>query len=586
MRAPKLAAVAVAVGLVQAAALTGSVPAAEASPSPQGIEHRNIPVCPSPPTGYAHCHAILHQAVTTNGKPVTDVTTPSGIEPATYLQAYGWADSTGSRLIGDGAGQTIAVVDAYDDPTIASDLATFDSTFNLPTASFTKVNQTGGTSYPSSNSGWALEISLDVEWAHAIAPAANILLVEASTASFTNLMAAEDYAGAHAAYVTNSWGGSEFSGESSYDANFTAPGVSYFASAGDTGGAVEYPSASPDVTSVGGTTLTSSGGTWSETGWSSSGGGCSAYESAAAGQVTTPINCNGTRATPDVASDADPNTGVAVYDSTPYSGQIGWFQVGGTSAASPVWAARAADQGVQITPSYLYAGYSGTDPYGTNIAYRDPTSGNNGYPAGPGFDLVTGLGTWTGVGGTTTAGGLAAPTGLAATANSDGSIGLAWSDTTGGVSYDVYRSTTSGAELSSQPVATGVTTTSWTDTSTSAGVTYYYEVEAYDATATSPASNEASATAAGTTTAPATITAASCSKADCSFSGTGSGTLTWSFGDGTGATGSPVSHTYVAAGTYPVTLTDSTPTTAKASVICSTSHSRKHPDLSCSATIG
>lgn len=106
-----------------------------------------------------------------------------------------------------------------------------------------------------------------------------------------------------------------------------------------------------------------------------------------------------TRATPDVASDADPNTGVAVYDSTSYYGQSGWFQVGRTSAASPVWAARSADRAVTVNATFVYAGYAGTSPvspYGTNIGYRDVTSGSNSYAAGPGYDLATGLGTWTG----------------------------------------------------------------------------------------------------------------------------------------------------------------------------------------------
>ena len=127
---------------------------------------------------------------------------------------------------------------------------------------------------PRADSGWALEISLDVEWVHAIAPGAKILLVEASSNSFTNLMAAEDYAKAHAQYVSNSWGGSEFSGEATYDSHFAASGVSFFVSSGDNGAPAEYPSASPNVISVGGTTLNldSSGAVTSETGWSGSAG--------------------------------------------------------------------------------------------------------------------------------------------------------------------------------------------------------------------------------------------------------------------------------------------------------------------------
>lgn len=394
----------VAASMAAAAALSGGAVAAVpgsagAAPSLQAVAHRNVVACPSPPTGYAHCHAIVREAVTSDGHVVPN-TAPSGISPSAYLQDYGWANATGT-LIGNGSGQTIAIVDAYDDPTIASDLSYFDSTYGLPTASFKKVNQSGTTSYPQPNSGWSLEISLDVEWAHAIAPAASILLVEASSASFTNLLAAEDYAANHAAYVTNSWGGNEFSGESTYDSHFVHSGVSFFASAGDTGGVVEYPSASPDVISVGGTTLTAS----SETGWSSSGGGCSAYESANSYQNDAPVGCAG-RATPDVASDADPNSGVSVYDTTSYNGRTGWFVVGGTSAASPVWAARSADRNAVVNAQYVYAGYTATaSSWGTNIAFRDITSGNNGYPAGVGYDLVTGIGSWTGGDSTSSSGG-------------------------------------------------------------------------------------------------------------------------------------------------------------------------------------
>src|SRR2546421_346926 len=153
------------------------------------------------------------------------------------------------------------------------------------------------------------------------APGAKILLVEASSNSFTNLLAAEDYAKTHAQYVSNSWGGSEFSGESSYDSHFVESGVSFFVSSGDSGLPAQYPSASPKVISVGGTTLHFSGGNFtSETGWSSGGGGCSSYETATSAQSAfsgySQVGCAGKRATPDVSLDADPASGVSVYDST------------------------------------------------------------------------------------------------------------------------------------------------------------------------------------------------------------------------------------------------------------------------------
>lgn len=293
---------------------------------------------------------------------------------------------------------TIAIVDAYDLPTAQNDLNVFSSTFGLPSCTtangcFQKVNQTGGTSYPKYNSGWGLEIALDIEWAHAIAPGAKILLVEASSNSFSNLLAAEDYASAHATYVSNSWGGSEFSGETSYDSHFSRSGVSFFVSAGDAGLPAEYPSSSAKVISVGGTLLTfnSDGSLASETGWSNGGGGCSLYETATTSQSAfasySQVNCGGKRATPDVSLDADPNSGAAIYDSSKYYGQSGWYQVGGTSLSSPMWAARSADSGSLVNSAYVY---------GSNISFRDITSGNNGSPCLPGYDLCTGRGSWTG----------------------------------------------------------------------------------------------------------------------------------------------------------------------------------------------
>ena len=305
---------------------------------------------------------------------------------------YGFSTSSTA-----GANKTIAIVDAYDDPTAESDLGVFSSQYGLPACTtangcFKKVNQTGGTTYPKVNTGWALEISLDIQWAHAIAPGAKIILVEATSNSFANLLAAEDYAAAHADYVSNSWGGSEFSGEASNDSHFAHSNVSFFVSAGDAGLPAEYPSSSPNVISVGGTTLHFSGGNFtSETGWSSGGGGCSLYETATSAQLSfgqySQVSCGGKRATPDVSLDADPASGVSVYDTTRYQGQSGWFSVGGTSASSPMWAGRAAVSGAMFNSAYVY---------GNNITYRDITSGNNGAACLVGFDLCSGRGSWTG----------------------------------------------------------------------------------------------------------------------------------------------------------------------------------------------
>ncbi len=184
---------------------------------------------------------------------------PTGYTPAQIRQAYGFNNITfnNGTVAGDGTGTTIAIVDAYDDPKIANDLHQFDLQFGLPDPVLTKVNQNGGSSLPAANAGWITEIALDVEWAHAIAPGANILLVEAADSSFDNLLAAVNYA-RHAAgvvAVSMSWGGGEFSGENSIDSYFTTPsghaGVTFVASSGDSGAPVSYPAISPNVLSVG-----------------------------------------------------------------------------------------------------------------------------------------------------------------------------------------------------------------------------------------------------------------------------------------------------------------------------------------------
>jgi subtilase family serine protease len=358
---------------------------AYATPSDAAAQPQKV--CGPAGAGTARCHALL---VTPRVRRFAS-TSPTGLSPAQIKSAYNFPTSGTA-----GAGKTIAIVDAFDDPTAESDLAVFSSQYGLPACTtangcFTKVNQTGGTSYPRKDAGWALEISLDVQWAHAIAPGAQILLVEATTNSFANLLAAEDYAKTHAQYVSNSWGASEFSGENTYDSHFAQSGVSFFVSSGDAGLPAEYPSSSPSVISVGGTTLHFSGSTVTETGWSGGGGGCSTYETATSAQAGFSqygqVNCGGKRATPDVSLDADPASGVSVYDSTRYQGQAGWFKVGGTSASSPMWAARSAVAGAVVNSAYVY---------GNSIGYRDITSGNNGASCLVGYDLCSGRGSWVG----------------------------------------------------------------------------------------------------------------------------------------------------------------------------------------------
>jgi hypothetical protein len=344
-----------------------------------------------------------------------------------------------------GSGQTIALVDAYYDSKIVSDLTTFDTKFGLPGNNtdggvkfLTTVgidSQTGNQVDPSTlttDAGWAGEISLDVEWAHAMAPAANILLVESSAGNqVSDMIKAVNYAAAHSNIVSMSWGSPESalgsSTELADDANFQQTGVTFIASSGDSGTPAYYPSASPDVVSVGGTHLVlnsnssiNSESAWGNGSWSwlfgGSGGGYSSYETepgfqssyAASSYVQTTLNnkvlLNSTRGTPDVAYNADPNDGFYIYDSVPYQGSSGWLEAGGTSAGAPQWAAliAIADQAraAQAVPpgplsstgvlSALYTAGSSSSTYGTN--FRDITKGSNGDSAVSGYDLVTGLG--------------------------------------------------------------------------------------------------------------------------------------------------------------------------------------------------
>jgi hypothetical protein len=375
-------------------------------PTLEALEDRVVPSALSDgPLAFADVR-LMNASLAQGSYPIKSAAslTPSGgYSPAQVAQAYGFNQITFGSVKGDGTGQTIAIVGPYDDPNIASDLATFDSTLGIPAPpSFKKVNQNGGRSYPSADSGWALETSLDVEWAHGIAPGANILLVEANSNSFNDLLAAIDYARNQpgVSVLSMSWGASDFSVEANYDSHFTTPsghaGVTFVASSGDGGssGAPVYPSVSPHVLAVGGTELQtdSSGNYQSETGWTYSGGGISAYEAQPGYQNGVVTQSSTLRTTPDVAS----NAGIAmgIYDTYGYSG---WVNVGGTSAAAPQWAAliAIADQGRAVAGQSSLDGFSQTLPklYQLQSDFHDITSGSNGaYSAGPGYDLVTGLG--------------------------------------------------------------------------------------------------------------------------------------------------------------------------------------------------
>ena len=329
-------------------------------------------------------------------------TSPVGYVPFQIRHAYGL-----DQMTNGGTGQVIAIVDAYGSPTIQKDLNTFCAKFGLPT---TTIQIISPSNKPLSvNAGWALETSLDVEWAHALAPKAKIILSLASTASLSGLVAAVDAAvKAGATVVSMSWGASEFSTQSSYESHFTKAGVSFLASSGDNGSGVIWPSVSPNVTGVGGTSLyldANGNLTAPEVAWAGSGGGFSTY-------FARPGYQNGwqssaARSVPDIAMIADPSTGVSVYDTTAYSGQTGWFQVGGTSASCPMWGAvvalaneqRVAAKKTRLsgaaTPLYQMAGSInsvGASLYG--YFFNDVTSGSNGgFSATPKYDEVTGLGT-------------------------------------------------------------------------------------------------------------------------------------------------------------------------------------------------
>jgi subtilase family serine protease len=352
-----------------------------------------------------------------DGKPKISNGTPTGLPPSAVQTVYNLSGLSPNS--GAGNGQIIAIVDAFHDPNALSDLNTFNAQYGYAQLSTcTSLTQSGPCfeqvfaqgKQPRTNAGWVLEESLDIEWAHAEAPAAKIVLVEAATNSNSNLFGAVVAASnLGATEVSMSWGGGESSGETSLDSDFTRAGTFYTASAGDSGHAAEYPAASPHIIAVGGTTLNGCSGTHcsftTETTWSGSGGGASAvepipsYQSGYTGPVfgASTINAltGGHRGIPDVSFDANPNTGVSIFDSTADQGQSGWFTVGGTSVGAPNWAGilaagKAANSTALEGDSAIYSG-----GYTTNL--RDVTSGTNGNcgtdcTAGTGYDLVTGLG--------------------------------------------------------------------------------------------------------------------------------------------------------------------------------------------------
>ncbi|MEU5420205.1 putative Ig domain-containing protein [Streptomyces sp. NPDC020667] len=379
--------------------LTAASPAATATSSTAAHTKRLCSQATAP--GRMSCLALAR----------TDIQQHQGISPGIMPSGYGPADLSSAYALpaGAGSGATVAIVDAYDDPNAESDLAAYRSQYGLPACTtangcFKKADQNGGTSYPTADSGWAGEISLDVDMVSAVCPQCHILLVEANSANMDDLGAAVNRAVTMGAkYVSNSYGGSEDATDPTSDSSyFDHPGVAITVSSGDSGFGVEYPAASRFVTSVGGTSLSRSGNArgWTESVWGSSAGGqgagsgCSAYDAKPAWQHDS--GC-AKRTVADVSAVADPATGLAVYDTYQAAG---WNVYGGTSASSPIIAAVYALAGTPAAGSYP-ASY----PYAHPSALNDVTSGANGScspsylcTAGTGYDGPTGLGTPNGTG--------------------------------------------------------------------------------------------------------------------------------------------------------------------------------------------
>ncbi len=363
----------------------------QTAPIPPGLHA--VQVCGRMPADEAHCMSLV--MVDAHGR-MFNSPAPSGLGPADLQDAYKLPSAT------EGKGMKVALVDAYDDPNAEADLAVYRSTFGLPPCTtqngcFKKVSQRGDTNYPPPNSGWALEISLDLDMVSAICPKCHILLVEADGGQIGNLGHAVNTAvrmGADA--VSNSYGNRDKPRNAKLDERyFDHPGVAITVASGDWGyqNYRNFPAQSEFVTSVGGTALTRSqnGRGWTETAWSGTGSGCGTFAPKPAWQTDT--GC-ANRSYTDVAAVASPGTGVAVYDSYP-SGT--WHVVGGTSASSPI-----------IAGVYALAGAN--VQYGSRV-YMNPgklfdvTSGSNGTcspkylcTAGAGYDGPTGLGTPNGIG--------------------------------------------------------------------------------------------------------------------------------------------------------------------------------------------
>ncbi len=340
----------------------------------------------------------------------------NGLKPAQIRHAYGFDQITlNGGVVGDGAGQTIAIIDAFHNPNMDDNLAGFDAQFGIPAPpSFLRVSQTGSTTLPTTtNAGWAVETALDVEWAHALAPGANIILVEANSANSNDLFAGVNWARQQPGVVaiSMSWGFAESlmtaSQESGFDATFTTPsgrdGVTFLGASGDNGPPGFYPAISKNVLSVGGTTLSldtqaNNYDYISDAAWAGSGGGESLFEPLQSYQAPFVSGSTTHRAMPDVSFDANPATGVAIYDIFTNGASTPWSAVGGTSFSTPAWAALVAivSQGRALDGLAPYDGPGGLMPaiYGLpNSDFHDVVLDSNGNATLSGYDEVTGRGT-------------------------------------------------------------------------------------------------------------------------------------------------------------------------------------------------
>jgi subtilase family serine protease len=394
----------VVLGALAALVVTGTIVSAQVAGAPHAI--LVVPDTsrerPEDPGHRAHTNHLLVV------RPDFTGTSPTGETPASLRAIYG-------NLPSSGGAKAIAIVDAYHYATADNDLRVFSTQFNLPQCTLSNgcFKQITLGARPRVNCGWGQEAALDIEWAHAMAPNAKIILVEANSNSFSDLFAAVDRARTELASfgggeVSMSWGGSEFSSEASNDSHFVQSGsVVYFAASGDTGGKTIYPGVSPLVVAAGGTTVhrDKNGQFTGETGWSGSGGGTSQFESRPAYQDSIQALVGTRRGVPDYSFDADPNSGVSVYDSTKCQGLGGWLVFGGTSVSSPALAgivnlaaassggSFAASSTDELTRIYNAFNASTTD-------FRDITSGTAGsFAAAPGWDFVTGVGSNLGLSG-------------------------------------------------------------------------------------------------------------------------------------------------------------------------------------------